>query len=408
MKNYLPEYHCKSVRSIDELNHQDWNRLCSNPSDGLMDLDFLGSVEATMSDVSDFWFVICYEKTTPVACACFSTFELDASIFMPIWAKNGINFFRRVMSGYLKLSVLFCGLPVSVGENHLRISVQADTNRVLAALDKETQRIARLARSWIIIFKEFGESDASRLQCLEDRGYVQADSLPTNIFPYQFDNLDDFSASLRSHYRYKINRSRKKFSAAGLRVEHILDPQRIINVYTPQVHQLYEGVEHRSEYRVETLPYSFFLQLAKRMPGKVSLTTIFDGDEVVGFAWGLSTGTAYRDMFVGYNPELNDRCDLYFNLMMHDLEFALRSGANHIAFGQTADCFKSRLGCVQENRRIFVKGATTWFHNLIRIFYDLIFPPFNAAPPRDLFRDVKLETRSPIPESETNSFVTLA
>lgn len=383
----LSDYKWITVRSVQDLNRQDWQQVCDQQDDLLMDIRFLEVVESSLADLTEVWLAIGYERSRPVACAVLSRFSLDTAIFTSSWAERGVAWIRRFFPGYLKLPVLFCGLPVSMGENHLRISPAAHTPHVVSTLAAECRRIARANGCWTIIFKEFDDTDAARLQGLTDLGYLRGDSLPMNRFGYAFDDLDEFIEALRSHYRYKIRRSRKKFAASGLRVEQLTDAKRIREAYTPDVHRLYLDVEQRSKFRVETLPWEFFQTLPEQLPDEVSLTTIRQGERIVAFAWGLLSGTLYRDLFVGHDAALNAETDLYFNLMMHDLDFALRRGASTIAFGQTADDFKSRLGFVQEPRSIFVRGVSGWFHALIGLSSGLVLPKFPAAAPRDLFRD---------------------
>ena len=51
---------------------------------------------------------------------------------------------------------------------------------------------------------------------------------------------------------------------------------------------------------------------------------------------------------------MNPSLDLYFNLMYAEMDFAFTAGAETHVFGQTADDFKSRLGCHQERRYFYV------------------------------------------------------
>ena len=80
---------------------------------------------------------------------------------------------------------------------------------------------------------------------------------------------------------------------------------------------------------------------------------------------------------------------------MSDLDYGIRTGSEQIFVGQSADDFKSRLGCVQRPLSIFVKMRSRVLHGLLRIFAPLFFPPHKLAPPRDLFKTVDSAVSEP-------------
>jgi hypothetical protein len=145
---------------------------------------------------------------------------------------------------------------------------------------------------------------------------------------------------------------------------------------------------------LEILPRAFFLELVARFGAQVSLTTVHQGERLVAFSWGLKTGRTYRNLFVGLDYSINEETDVYFNLMMHDLDFALRQQAEVLLIGQTADMFKSRLGCDSDARTIYVKCTARWLHWCMRMVARSLFPPFPRPPARDLFKPVGGEEAS--------------
>jgi hypothetical protein len=139
--------------------------------------------------------------------------------------------------------------------------------------------------------------------------------------------------------------------------------------------------------RLEVLPADFFRELVRRFPDEVFLLSIWKDDRMVAFAWGILTGRVYRDLFIGFDNQLNETTDLYFNLMILDLEHALSTAPEDIYVGQTADVFKSRLGCHGRERYIYVACTTRLLQWTLRALAPMLFPPAPAAPERDLYRD---------------------
>ena len=68
-------------------------------------------------------------------------------------------------------------------------------------------------------------------------------------------------------------------------------------------------------------------------------------------------GKTYHYLFAGLEYDLNPSLDLYFNLMYAEMDCAFKAGAEIQVFGQTADDFKTRLGCHQERRFFYVAST---------------------------------------------------
>ena len=381
--------------STESLNWDDWCTVCKDPSDLPMDPRFLRAVEQAMADVSETGYLIGYNtENEPVACTCISRFLVDGSLLTGPKHRTVINLVRKLYPGYLKFRVFFCGLPVSIGSNSLRFAEGYEQGPILESLVTEIERLAAEMKSLVVVWKEFFDEDCSPLQGLIAHGYQKADSLPMNVMHCSHPSFDEFCGAMRSHYRYKIKKSQKKFTKSGIRVEHVTDPQRIEQLYTPEAHELYLAVFEHAEIRLEILPRQFFLNLVRELPEETSFTAVFYDDQLVGFAWGLLLGQLYRNIFVGFNYDLNEGTDLYFNTMMSDLDYGMRTGAQRVFMGQSADDFKSRLGCVQHPLSIYVKLRNTTLNWLAHKGSKLIFPPYKRAPVRDLLKEPEPTTQA--------------
>lgn len=377
---------CRIVENVDALEVADWHRVCA-PHDALMDPRLLGAVQTAAPADNGFWYLTFYNAAQePIAAVCVSLFVIDGAMFAKPWARRVFGGVRWLFPSYLKFRVLFCGLPLSTGCSHLRLAPGVDPAAVMNALDRELNNLRSLQRAWLIVGKEFDSDELGHADHLIRLGYLRVDSLPMNTFRHRYASFDAFLADVRSHYRYKINRSRKKFAKAGLKVEHLSDPDVILRLYTPELHQLYVDVVSKAEHKLEILSHQFFVELARRFGSQVSLTVVRQGERIVAYGWGLKTGDTYRNLFVGIDYAHNDESDIYFNLMMQDLDYGLRQGASPLLVGQTSDVFKSRLGCQAEPRFVYIKATAWWLHWSIRATKEWFFPPFAPPPPRDILK----------------------
>ena len=149
-----------------------------------------------------------------------------------------------------------------------------------------------------------------------------------------------------------------------------------------------------SETRLEVLSHQFFLELARQLPGQLVLTVAYREDRLIGFTWELVDGPVYHFLFMGLDYGQNIETDLYFNLVYKAMDHAFQSGTRVVHVGQTADEFKSLLGCNGNRRYIYGRGLGPTFSWILRQASGLLFPPRPALEPHDVFKSA-LASRGP-------------
>lgn len=381
-------YSYKLYNSIFDVDLDHWKFVCQESnSNAYMDIRIFIAIENTMVNFSKFWYVIFYDDDgNPVACTSLSTFQSDLGIVASQKAKKLISYVRRLFPFFLYLNVLFCGLPISIGKNHLIITKNANHQLIINLLDSLMKTIAAKEKAKLAIYKEFNSEECHQLDALLHLGYLRADSLPMHSFKATFSNFSEYCTALKSHYRNDINRSRRKFEKAGLRIVQLKDTEKILQIYTPEMHQLYEAVVQKSENRLEILPVTFFRELAINFSGQVLFTLVYKDDQIVAFNCSLCTTSNIHYLFCGLNYSLNAESDLYFNLMYRALDEALKHNVPEIHFGQTADTFKARLGSYQTPLYLYIKGTGFMFNWLVRKSFNMLFPKPPLVPSYNIYK----------------------
>lgn len=357
-----------------------------------MDPRFLRAVEQSMAADARFWNVLCRDAAgVPIGAAALCLYTIDGLLLAsPCWKKWAARL-RRLWPDLLKVPVLLCGTPVSTGGSHLRMTPGADPRLLLRQLDRLMVRLARTQGTPFLVFKDFAPQEVLSTDALLEFGYLRADSLAMNYFPARYRDFDHFCAAIRSRYRRQHLRSRKKFQRAGLRVEHIRGNDAFDKLYTDGVHGLYLAVVHRADIIFECLPAQFFRALARQFAEDAAFTLICQKEKVVAFACGVFDQDNYLNFFCGFDYQINEKAELYFNLMYEELDYALRQNARSIRIGQTADEVKSRMGCYLEPRFFYVKSRDAVLQFLMRAGSPYLFPPAPPHTGRNLFREAPSE-----------------
>jgi len=381
-------YHVRLFDTAADLPAADWAAGCEAAGRIFMDPRFLATVEHAFRGQARFLHALVYDRASrPQAWASLCSFPVDVTTLAGPGVQSLVRGIRLALPRLGLVRTFFVGLPVSLGQSHLVLASGADAAGVTDALGETVEEAAAREGAWLVVWKEFDEAAAARLDpLLFARGYRRAESPVMHELEARFPDFAAYRAALTSHYRNDVRRSERKFRAAGLRVVHLRDPEEIRRIYTTDVHRLYEAVVARATVKLETLPVEFFRELTRRLPSLVSLTAIYDGDRIVAFNWGMMDGPVHHFLFCGMDYSAARDADLYFNLMYHQLDDALRCGPARIEVGQTADMFKARLGCRTSARYFYVKGGRPAARAALARGFRLVFPDRPPVPSYAVFR----------------------
>ncbi len=378
-----------SIReTIGQCNADEWDEIVRASHSGiLMSRGFVAAVEEAFEDQARFAHAVVHDDGQAVACGSFCAFPIDLNMLADGSARRITEILSKRVPSMMRKKVVFCGLPVSVGAKHLAIAPGARHEDVLRAMHEIAVSLARRERASFIVFKEFPPGDCPNLDFLQELGYRRFSSPAMNTFSRRFADINAYVDALRSRYRQCVRKSQEKSRTADLRYERVMDTDAILRLYGPSLHRLYEAVALSSTQRLELLPISFFHGLARHLQGLVGLTLVYAGDRVAAFNWNLLHEGVYHFLFAGLDYDLNPSLDLYFNLMYAEMDQAFRDGAETLVIGQTADDFKSRLGCKQEPRFFYVAPVGLVANLILRAAGRILLPEPPPQPTHHVFRD---------------------
>jgi predicted N-acyltransferase len=372
-----PSYEARVWHSADEIDAALWNRL-RDPRDLFMDIALLRAVEISMAQDATFRYVLFRDEAgEPAASACLCTYSVDGTVL----ANEGLartlaNGLKRVSQSLVMYKIVFCGLPFSGGQSHLRFAPGVDHRAILTSLDGMLREIAREDRAKCIVLKEFQDDELPALESAADLGYIRADSLPMNQLHLHHTSWEEHLGSRCHKKRCDIRRSIKKLADAGVRMITTSDPEVVDRLFNDEAHELYSAVVARSETKLEMLPPAFFREMVRQLPGNCEISFALDGDTVLGFGLCLYTEDEYHPLFLGVDYDRNRDCHLYFNLMYQSLTDALRHRTKLVLLGQNADeCKTTKTGSHQTPRHFYIKGVGFVMENVIRLLQKPLFPP---------------------------------
>jgi hypothetical protein len=357
------------VASIAELDPQPWDAV--GTSDDLQATHrFVRACEDSGVEHADYRHVLVWDAEGPAAVASFSRMPVALDLLSTGLTRVAIRAARRLRPGFLRVPVVFGGLPVSFGRSCLKVRPGADMARILAVLHGVAERFAAETGARLVCFKEFDAGEAARLGPLAERGYVRAPSLPSCRLALGWPSFDAYVAALRSGYRRQLLASLHARARERLTV-------RVADDWLadcPRIFGLYEQVMDRAPFQLERLNLAFFEQLATRLKGETKAILIERDGAAVAAAVMLFSPRLASWLLAGIDYGENRCCQAYLNVVAEVVRAAIASGAPALEMGQTSYDLKGRMGAVAAPRALLLRYRSRLGHALLRASCGFLFP----------------------------------
>lgn len=278
--------------------------------------------------------------------------EIDSLIVTYDYQNNLLTFLTDKIQLYANIKFIY--LPVSVSEPG--IIVGQDTKQEVEAF------LNGLKGLKVALNVDEGT---------ELENFAKGITLPTCKMQINWATFDEYLAQMRSNYRYRLNKALKR--GRNLQVAMLPDNAE----FSQEMYSLYEQVIDRADHKIEKLPISFF-QAAGPKIFKFAL-----GNQLVAFIQLLENKEELIFMFGGFDYSLNLQYDLYFNMLLKIVDYAIENNFKAVDFGQTAEDSKLKLGCQQESKYLLVHHSNKIFnwllHKMVNILsYKLNTPSFRV------------------------------
>jgi len=370
------------VRSIAELAPAAWDAV--GASDDLQATHrFVRACEESGVEHATYRHAIAWDAEGPAAVASFSRMPVSLDLLTSGFARSAIRAARRVRPAFLRVPLVFGGLPVSFGRSCLRLRPGADAGLILAAFHDVAEQFAAETDARMVCFKEFDAAETERLRPLAERGYVRARSLPSCRLPLRWRTFDDYVAAMRAGYRRQILATLRARQRTGV-VVRVADDWL---AECPRIFALYEQVMDRAPFQLERLNLAFFEKLATVLRGETRAILVERDGAPAAAAVMLFSPNLATWLLAGIDYAANQECHAYLNLIAEVVRQAIASGTPALEMGQTSYDLKGRMGAVAAPRTLLLRYRSGVGQALLRAGCDILFPAADIRP-RRVFRTV--------------------
>lgn len=212
--------HCKFYSTIADISPSVWNKLFNSENPFvqhafLLALEQSGCVSAQMGWQANH--IVLMEKTRTLAVMPLYTKNNSYGEFVFDWgwadayARHGLDYYPKLITA----------IPFSpVAGPRIGLSRGAKTSKVLKALFNAVQQLAESHHysSWHLLFP--GLRLQETLTAMKDEGaFLQREAVQFHWFNRDYQNFDDFLATLRSARRKTLKRERRRVAEQGVCIE---------------------------------------------------------------------------------------------------------------------------------------------------------------------------------------------
>ncbi len=367
-------------RDIHQVDPAQWDALLG-PNDQQLSHRFIRVCQDANIEDAEYWHLVVTDAHGVAAICTLSRLVVPFDACPVGMTRVLIDTIRKAYHDFLRIPILFCGLPVSFGQSCLRFRPDAHVPDLLQVIAETVESVAHQTRTTLVCYKEFDPPEVEELLPLAGRGYLRVPSLPACSLTLRWSSFDDYLAELRCGYRRQITSSLRIARHNSLAVRTLDD----MRGHTEPVYELYEQVIDRATHRLERLNRAFFENLADYLQGEYRLILIEQGARPLGMAIVLLSPTVATFLLAGLDFRWNREYQVYQNLVIEVIRVAIAAGAGRLEMGQTSYALKSRMGAEAEPRYLYVRHRKAWAHALLRRVTGVLYPEI-VYPCRRVFR----------------------
>ena len=356
-------------RDINEIPAAEWDSVLG-PDDLLMSHRFVLTCQQARIEEASFWHLLIAKDGEIVGIATLHRMLVNLELLSNGLTRKLVDQLKGQWTGFFRLPVLFCGLPVSCGEPCLKINSTENFAEVCAAVVEVMERVAAATATGLLCFKEFSADALERMDFVLSRGYFRALSLPSCFVPLNWDSFPAYLASMRAPYRRQVRASLRARHETGLKITRL----DACACHTETIFALYSQTIERAQQRLETLNADFFRLLNTSLGEQVKIILIEVEDNPLAMAVMLFTGNVATFLFAGMEEKREPEWQIYQNLLTEIVALAIEKGARRLELGQTSYAMKSRMGAEESPRYLYLRYRSPLKHSLLRGVSPLLFP----------------------------------
>lgn len=292
-----------------------------------------------------------------------------------VFRKTSDNRLKRVVKATIAKIVrgnaLVVGNLMHTGQHGLffnpdTVDQKSYLNIIFKAIDalKISIKQTHNKRIRLIGFKDYFETDVihNNQELTSQRQLYKVQVQPNMMLSIakEWHTITDYTLSLKKKYRSRYKTALKK----GITITKTeLDLEAIVSA-SAEIYALYKCVSDNAKVNSFVLDSAHFFNLKKELKDDFKLFGYYEEGQLIGFYTLILNDTDLETYFLGYNPSLNHKYQLYLNMLYDMLQFGIDNNFSKVVYARTAMEIKSSVGAKPHMMHIYMKHTNNMVANL--------------------------------------------
>jgi predicted N-acyltransferase len=316
-------------------------------------------------------YVIVYHHKKPCGVIYFQIIDFKAGVFGGLMSNQvetirskRMNLFERYIDSNkeeILLRLFTCGNNLVSGEYGFlfdkKIKKETAHELLLTIIDIESKEEKLRGTISAILLKDFYKPLHPPV-LLEEEKYSKFFVEP-NLFvtiPEGISSLNEYIELFSKKYR---NRAKSIFkNLEGVTVKYLSSDE--IKHHEAEMYKLYEAIFENAKFKLIKLPHDYFSRVKNIFPENFTVKGYFLEGKLIAFASSfIMPDDSLEAHYIGLDYEMNNRFDLYQNILYSMINEAILHKCTRVNLGRTAAEIKTTVGAKPENLICYIKPQNT-------------------------------------------------
>jgi len=299
----------------------------------------------------------------------YENYTTKRTVFSKIWQR-----FRQAAVSWIKFRLLVVGNLYLTGQYgiHLKGYSTQEKYAVVQAMLKVLKKefCGSPFRFSGILYKDFFEKDA--LENSRKLGLEAFKIDPNMILPIRptWNSFDEYLGDMKSKYRVRLKNAKKKFK--GVERRELTGPE--VEIYNDDMYALYEKILSGSGFVLAKGDQTYFKTLKSQLSNRYHVIGYFLEEKLVGFYTWMLEDDKLDSHFIGLDPALNNRYQLYLNILLDLVNDGINQKAKSIYYFRTALEIKSSVGAVPYDMLCYFRHTSSIINSVIPLVFKYFIP----------------------------------